>query len=131
MMRLPTTLDDRTEEIVRRVIGCCITVHKALGPRFVEPVYNKAVGLELEAASLAFEREKPYPVTFRGKRLYLHRLDLVVEDCVMVELKAVDRLHPVHRAQCLSGLQISKLRICLLINFNVDYLPTGLRRIVL
>jgi len=68
---------------------------------------------------------------YRNKVLYIHRLDLIVENCLMLELKAVEPLHPVHRAQVLSCLRISKLKICLLINFNVAVLPEGIRRIVL
>ena len=131
MLRIPTPLDAETEAIVHQVIGCCISVHRELGPRFVEPVYHRAVGFELETVGLAFEREKEYPVLYRGRRLYVHRIDLVVADRVMLELKAVDALHPVHRAQVLSCLRISKLRIGLLVNFNVALLPDGIRRIVL
>jgi GxxExxY protein len=131
MLRIATSLDTATEELVHRVIGCCITVHRELGPGLVEAAYHRAVGIELETARIPFEREKPYPITYRGKPLYVHRLDLVVDARVLLELKAVDRLHPVHHAQVRSCLRVSKLKICLLINFNVAVLPEGIKRIVL
>ena len=131
MLRITSSLDESTEELAHRVIGCCITVHSALGPGLVEPVYHRAVGVELEHCGIPFEREKRFPVRYREKPLYIHRLDLVVDGRIMVELKAVERLHPVHRAQVLSCLRISKIRLCLLINFNVAILPDGIKRIVL
>ena len=78
-----------------------------------------------------FEREKRFKVMYRGKCLYIHRLDLVVDGRLMIELKAVDRLHPVHVAQALSCLRISKLPLCPLINFNAAVLKDGIKRIVL
>ena len=131
MLRIATKLDDQTESLIHRVIGCCITVHKELGPGLVETIYHRAVGIELEVAGIQFEREKRFPVTYRGKPLYVHRLDLVVANQLMLELKAVERFHPVHQSQVLSCLRISKLKICLLINFNVAILPEGIKRIVL
>ena len=97
----------------------------------MEAIYKRAVGLELEADNIAFELEKSFPVTDRAKSLYVHRLDLVIENGVLLELKAVERLHPVHRAQVLSCLRVSRLRVALLINFNVAVLSDGIKRIVL
>jgi GxxExxY protein len=131
MLRVPSKLDQATEDLVHRTIGCCIAVHRELGPGLIEQIYQRAVGLELEAAGIGFECEKPFPVTYRGKRLYTHRLDLVVGDKLVLELKAIDCLHPVHHAQTMSGLKVSKLAVALLINFNVAILPQGIRRIVL
>ena len=131
MLRIATKLDDQTEELIHRVIGCCITVHRELGPGLLETIYQRAVALELEAASIPFEREKRFPVRYRGKVLHIHRLDLVVDNRLVLELKAVERLHPVHQSQVLSCLRVSKLPICLLMNFNVAILPDGIKRIVL
>ena len=131
MLRIATKLDDQTEQLIHRIIGCCITVHRELGPGLVEPIYHRAVKLEFEAADIPFESEKRFPVSYRGKQLYIHRLDLVVDTRVMLELKAVERLHPVHHAQVLSCLRASKLKVCLLMNFNVAILPEGIKRIVL
>jgi GxxExxY protein len=131
MLRIATKLDDHTEELIHRVIGCCITVHRELGPGLVEAIYQRAVALEMEAASIPFERERRFPVRYRGKVLYIHRLDLVVDNRLVLELKAVERLHPVHQSQVLSCLRVSKLPVCLLMNFNVAILPDGIKRIVL
>ena len=131
MLHVSSVLDTSTEDLIHRIIGCCITVHCELGPGLLEQVYHRAVGVELQHCGIPFEREKRFPVRYRGKPLYIHRLDLVVEGKVMLELKAVERLHPVHQAQVLSCLRISKLEVCLLINFNVAILPQGIKRIVL
>ena len=131
MLRVPTKLDDSTEDLIHRVIGCCITVHSELGPGLVERIYQRAVGFELEHCGIPFEREKRFPVAYRGRPIYVHRLDLVVDSKIILELKAVERLHPVHQAQVLSCLRISKLEVCLLMNFNVAILPEGIKRIVL
>jgi len=131
MLKVPARLDDVTEDLVRRVIGSCIRVHRELGPGLLEAIYHRAVELELKCAGIAFESEKPYRVMYREKCLYTHRLDLVVEGRVVLELKAVERLHPVHVAQALSCLRISKLPLCLLINFNAAILAHGVKRVVL
>jgi len=131
MLRVTSSLDESTEQLAHLVIGCCIAVHSELGPGLVEPIYHRAVSVELEHSGIPFEREKRFSVLYRGKPLYIHRLDLVVDGRIMLELKAVERLHPVHQAQVLSCLRISKLRLCLLINFNVAILPYGIKRIVL
>src|SRR5438309_1794660 len=104
MLRIATNLDRDLEDLVHRTIGCCIAVHRELGPGLVEQIYQRAVGIELQTAGISFEREKPFSVLYRGSRLYVHRLDLVVADQIMLELKAIERLHSVHQAQVLSGL---------------------------
>jgi GxxExxY protein len=131
MLRVGSPLNADLEALVHRTIGCCITVHRELGPGLLEAVYQRAVCIEIEAAGISFEREKQCPILYRGKRIYIHRLDLVVSGQILLELKAVDRVHPVHRSQILSCLRVSKLRIGLLINFNVAVLPNGIHRIVL
>ncbi|HWK09892.1 MAG TPA: GxxExxY protein [Vicinamibacterales bacterium] len=131
MLRIPSRLDDDLERLIHRVIGCCIQVHKELGPGLLEVIYQRAVAYELQAVGIACEREKHYPISYRGHNLYVHCLDLVVEDRLVLELKAVERLHPVHAAQTISSLRASKLPIALLINFNVEMLRQGIRRIVL
>ena len=131
MLRIPTTLDPAIEELVHQTIGCCITVHRELGPGLIEQAYGRAVGYELAANGIPFEREKGFPISYRGEYLYMHRLDLLVAGKIVLELKAVERLHPVHHAQLLSMLRTLKLRVGLLINFNVPVLPEGIRRIVL
>lgn len=119
------------EQLVADTIGCCIRVHCALGPGLLENIVAAAVCIELDAAGLPFEREKRIPISYRGKFLCHHRLDLVVAEQIVLELKSVERLNPVHHAQVLSYLRAAKLRVGLLINFNVPVLQHGLRRIVL
>ncbi len=131
MLRIASKLDPELEALVHRTIGCCIAVHRELGPGLVEAIYQRAVAIELQAAGIPFEREKGFPVTYRGKRLYLHRLDLLVGERLLLELKAVDRLHPVHTAQAISGLRVAEAQVALLVNFNVAILPDGIKRIVL
>lgn len=131
MLRLPTPLSKDVEASVTAVIGCCIRVHTALGPGLLEQIYLKAVCLELESAGLQFERERRVPVWYRERLLCHQRLDLVVAGQVVVELKAVDRLAPIHHAQILSYLEVSGLHVGLLVNFNVPVLPAGLKRYVL
>jgi len=131
MLRVSTNLDPAVEDLIHRVIGCLMEVHKALGPGLREPIYQRASALELTAANIPFEPEKRFPVIYRGKILYTHWVDFVVAERLIVELKSVDRLHPVHHAQVRSELKISKLRAALLVNFNVALLPDGIRRIVL
>ena len=112
-------------------IASCIAVHRELGPGLLESIYSKAVRLELSAAGIKFEYEKQIPVRYRGELLCHQRLDLVLEDKVVVEIKCVERLNPVHHAQLLSYLRVSGLRVGLLMNFNVAILQDGLKRIVL
>jgi GxxExxY protein len=131
MLHLTSPLSLELEELVQQTIGSCIGVHRELGPGLLETIYQRAVSYELEASGVPFEREKPIWINYRGKRLYLHRLDLVISGQLLLELRAVDRLHPVHHAQVLSSLRASKLRLALLVNFNVALLRQGIRRIVL
>ena len=131
MLKIPTPLSDELEGVIHETIGCCITVHRALGPGLFEAVYVRAICLEFEAAGLPFELEKQYVVYYRGKCLCRQRLDLVVSDRVALEVKAVEHLAPVHHAQLLSYLRVSGLRVGLLMNFNVPILQDGLKRIVL
>jgi GxxExxY protein len=131
MLRVPTRLSDDIEDLVTRVIGCCIAVHRCLGPGLLEGIYSRATCLELAAAGIPFERELQIPVRYRGELLCHQRLDIVVSGQIALELKAVERLMPVHHAQLLSYLRLCELKIGLLVNFNVPVLQQGLKRIVL
>jgi GxxExxY protein len=131
MLRVPTKLSDDLEDLVHRTIGCCIDVHRALGPGLLESIYSRAVCIELTRSGIAYEREKVIPVTYRDELLCSQRLDIVVANQIVLEIKSVERLHPVHRAQALTYLRVSRLPIALLMNFNVAVLPEGLKRIVL
>jgi GxxExxY protein len=131
MLRVTSPLPDEVETLVHKTIGCCITVHRELGPGLLESTCARAVCIELHAAGLAFEAEKHIAVIYREQLLCHHRLDLVVANQVVVEIKSVDRLAPVHHAQLLNYLRVSGLRIGLLVNFNVAVLQDGIKRIVL
>lgn len=131
MLRVQSPLSDELESLVTRTIGCCVAVHRELGPGLLETIYARAVRIELTASGLCFEAEHVVPVTYRGVFLCHQRLDLIVERQVVLELKAVERLGPVHRAQVLNYLRTAGLRIGLLVNFNVAVIQDGLRRVIL
>lgn len=131
MLRIPSPLPDEIEELVHKTIGCCIRVHRELGPGLLESTCSRAVSIELHAAGIPFEAEKHIPVTYRGRLICHHRLDLVVANKVVVEIKSVERLAPVHHAQLLNYLRVSGFRVGLLVNFNVPVLQEGIRRVVL
>jgi GxxExxY protein len=131
MLRIPSPLSDELEDVIERIIGCGIAVHRALGPGLLESIYSKAVCLELLAAAIPFDCEKQIPVEYRGQILCYQRLDLVVAERVVVEIKCVEHLSPVHHAQLLCYLHVARLRAGLLMNFNSAVLKDGLKRIVL
>jgi GxxExxY protein len=118
-------------ELTERVIGACIEIHRALGPGLLESAYEECLCHELSIAGISFERQKPLPVHYKNVKLDCgYRLDLVVEQKVIVELKAVENLMPIHEAQLLTYLKLSSLTLGLLINFNVAMLKHGIKRIV-
>jgi GxxExxY protein len=122
---------DRLDSITRRIIGAAIEVHRRLGPGLLESAYEICLAFELRRLGLRVEEQKPLPVVYRDVKLDCgYRLDLVVEDAVVVEIKAIDQLAPIHVAQLLSYLRLSGKRVGLLINFHVRVLRNGLKRIV-
>jgi GxxExxY protein len=129
--RLPSPLDDETEALVTKVIGCGINVHTEVGPGFLEKIYKKAMCIELKAQGLSFETERPVTITYRGIKIHGQRIDLIVGGKVIVELKSVERLDRIHRNQLISYLKATGLHVGLLMNFRVAYLPQGLQRVVL
>ena len=131
MLRVPSNLPAELEELIHATIGCCITVHRALGPGLLEKIYSRAIAMELSAAGIGIECEKHYPVMYRGQLLSHQRVDFVVAGQVVLEIKSVERLTPLDRAQVLNYLRITKLRAGLLMNFNVPILQDGIKRIVL
>lgn len=119
-------------DISERIIGGAITVHKELGPGLLESTYEACLAHELTLAGLKVESQKPLSVHYRDVTLDCgYRIDLLVNDTVIVELKAVDSLLPVHEAQLLTYLKLSGMQLGLLINFNVKLLKQGIRRMVL
>ncbi len=131
MLKTPSTLPVELERTVSDVIGCCLAVHRELGPGFLESVYARALEVEFPLRDLSFTREQEIPVHYRGRILNRHRLDFVVAGSVVLELKAVEHLTSVHRAQVLSYLRASKLPIGLLVNFNEVVLKDGVKRVIL
>jgi GxxExxY protein len=131
MLRVRSPLSDETEVLVTKTIGCCVAVHKELGPGLLESVYARAVRIELGLSDIPFEREHVIPITYRGIFLCYQRLDLLVAGQIVLELKSIERLGPVHRAQVLKYLRATRLRVGLLVNFNVAVIQDGLRRIIL
>lgn len=118
-------------EITERIIGACIEIHRQLGPGLLESAYEECLCHELALAGLKFERQKPLPVSYKGVKLDCgYRLDLLVEGQVIVELKTVDEIQPIHEAQLLTYLKLSGVNVGLLINFNVPVLKHGVNRIV-
>lgn len=119
-------------KITERIIGAAIEVHRHLGPGLLESTYQVCLAKEMELNDLAFEQEKPLPLEYKGLKLDCgYRLDFLVEQSVIIELKSVDLLLPIHEAQLLTYLRLSKCKIGLLINFNVPVLKQGIKRMAL
>ncbi|MFH1049831.1 MAG: GxxExxY protein [bacterium] len=118
-------------KITEKIIGCAIEVHRHLGPGLLESAYEECLYFELLNAGLSVERQKPVPVVYKEKKLECgYRIDLLVENLVVVELKTVDEFNPVHEAQILTYMKFANKKIGLLINFNVTVLKNGIRRFV-
>lgn len=131
MLRIATPLPPDGEKLVSEVIGAALAVHRELGPGLLEAAYQRALSIELDNRGVSHDVERRVPILFRGSLLCEQRLDLVVDDRVIVEVKAIERLAPIHIAQAISYLRATGLRIALLVNFNVPVLKAGIRRIVL
>jgi GxxExxY protein len=124
-------MPDNVNEVTEAIIGAAICVHRELGPGLLESAYEACLAYELTERKLKFERQKSLPVVYRGVELDCgYGVDLLVENQVVVELKAVEALEPIHEAQLLSYLKLSKCKVGLLINFNVKVLKDGIRRFV-
>ena len=117
--------------ITQRIIGCAIKVHKVLGPGLLESVYESAMLIELQKSSLVTERQKKLIVKYDGIAIGEHRLDILVEKAVVVELKSVERFDPVFQAQLLSYLKLGGYPVGLLINFNSRMLKQGIKRMTI
>jgi GxxExxY protein len=118
--------------LTEAIIGAAIEVHRSLGPGLLESAYEERLCRELATRRIPFERQRALPVVYKGLQLDCgYRLDIVVADLVVVEIKAVDRLLPIHEAQLLTYLRLGGWKVGLLINFNVVVLKQGIRRRVL
>lgn len=122
---------DRLNSLTEKIIGAAINVHKALGPGLLESAYEACLFFELKHSGFLVEQQKSLPVVYRGVELECgYRLDLIVENEVIVEIKSVEKTLPIHRAQMMSYLKLSDCRVGLLINFNVEILRNGIQRVV-
>jgi GxxExxY protein len=126
-LQFPEERDPLTEKI----IGCAIEVHRVLGPGLLEASYEAALTVEFGAVNLAFQRQLVIPVFYKNQPIGEHRLDFLVEDSVIVELKSVERFDPIFEAQVLTYLRLSGKHRGLLINFNSRLLKDGVKRFVL
>ncbi len=123
--------DREIDDLANAVIGAAIEVHRILGPGYLECVYEEALAVELSLCKIPFERQKPIGVDYKGHPVGEGRLDLLVAANLVVELKAVDALAPIHIAQVMSYLKTLSLPLGLLINFKVPLLKQGIKRVVL
>ena len=121
---------ERLNSVTEQIIGAALAVHRELGPGMLESAYEACLAFEIADRGLSVERQKPLPLVYRGVRLDCgFRVDLLVEDLVVVEVKSIGRLEPVHGAQVLSYLRMLKRKVGLVINFNVQWLVRdGIRR---
>ena len=120
------------KELTEKIIGAAIEVHKTIGPGLLESAYEECLAHEMRIRGLNFERQVPLPVVYKGVTLDCgYRLDFLVEKAVVVELKAVESLQPIHEAQVLTYLKLGGWTVGLLINFNVPVLRDGIKRVVL
>jgi len=116
-------------EITQKIIGCAIQVHKSLGPGLLESAYEECLSYELIKNGLNIKRQQPTPVVYKEIKLECgYRIDILVENSVVVELKVVDEFNPVHEAQILTYMKFSNKSLGLLMNFNVTILRNGIRR---
>ena len=133
-LRAPTARMSATvaevEALTERVIGCAIEVHRTLGPGLLESVHRDCMIIEMRGAQLRVERERCVPLEYKGQRISgALKLDLLVESCLVVELKVVERIHPIHLAQVITYLKLTGCPAGLLMNFNSTALRAGLRRL--
>ncbi|XXY51793.1 GxxExxY protein [Sorangium sp. So ce269] len=122
--------DAELRGLTRQVIGAAIEVHRVLGPGFLESIYEEALGVELSLRRISFRRQVAVRVDYKGRAVGNGRVDLLVADLLLVELKAVEYLAPIHMAQLLSYLKTMKLRHGLLVTFNVPALRLGIKRVI-
>ena len=119
-----------TEGLTERVIGAAIEVHRGLGPGYRESLYHKAMKVELDRRGLGYRSEWPVAVSYKGVEIGAGKLDFLIEDQLVLELKAVERLHPVHEAQVLHYLKAANLPLALILNFRAPLMKQGIKRLI-
>jgi len=120
-----------SKEVTERIISCAMEVHSTLGPGLLESVYEEALAHEFTLRGIKYEKQKEVSLKFKGKDIGRHRIDFLVENEVVLELKAVESMHKIYQAQILTYLRATKKRVGLLINFNVERLKDGIKRLIL
>ena len=123
-------VDERTEKLAEVSIGAAIEVHRHLGPGLPENSYRSSMSHELTFLGVRHACEVPFPILYKGEPVGEGRIDILVEDALILELKAVEALSPVHRAQVVTYLRVMNLKLGLLINFNVVLLKDGIKRVI-
>jgi GxxExxY protein len=129
-MKMSIEPEKRVDELAHAVIGAAIEVHRHLGPGFLESIYEEALGVELRERGIPFERQKEVSVLYKDSEIGKHRIDLLVRGLLIVELKTVETLAEIHKAQIISYLKAMRLSLGLLINFNVPILKSGIQRVI-
>jgi len=120
------------DDLSNRVIGCAVAVHRYLGPGLLESTYEQCLAAELEEAGIPFQLQAELPVLYKNKTIDCgYRVDVLVDNVLIVELKSVKELLPIHNAQLLSYMKLANIKTGLLINFNVSLLKDGIKRLVL
>jgi len=122
--------DEKLDQLARAIIDAALEVHRHLGPGYLESIYEEALAVELALRDLPFVRQIPIPVQYKGQPVGQGRLDFLVDNALVVELKAVEALLPVHKAQVISYLKATGHQLGLLMNFNVPMLGQGIQRII-
>jgi GxxExxY protein len=130
-LRVVSNLLEEHEQLIQRVIGAAIEVHRHLGPGFLESIYERALCHELTLQAVPFEKQVEILVPYKDISIPGQWLDLIINKFLVLELKTVEKILPTHEAQLLSYLKSTGLKIGLIINFNVQRLKSGIRRIVL
>jgi GxxExxY protein len=121
---------EKLNKITKKIIGCCIEVHKHLGPGLLESIYESALCVEFDLNKIKYEKQLVIPVEYKNHSIGETRLDLLVENEIIVELKATDNLSQIYNAQLLSYLKMANKKLGLLINFNSAHLKDGIKRII-
>ena len=120
------------DKLSNKVIGCALEVHKHLGPGLLESTYEQCLAHELKNGGIPFKLQHPLPVEYKGIKLDCgYRVDLFIDNEIIAELKSVDKVLPIHQAQLLTYMKLSRISIGLLMNFNVKYIKHGIKRMVL
>ncbi len=122
---------DEINALTEKIIGCAIEVHRQLGPGLLESTYEAALCVELADAGMECKQQVIFPILYKGREIGKYRLDLLIEDAVIVEIKSVERTDPIFEAQLLTYLRVTGKRVGLLINFKSRLLKYGIKRIVL